>query len=79
MIRPRIRLPLWAAVALPAAAYVVRSLMRGGDFRPDLPSDALAYTLLALVIFAVAIARSRAKLEDGPHDDLTDEVDAEDR
>ncbi|MBS3957619.1 MAG: hypothetical protein KGZ40_08880 [Clostridiales bacterium] len=60
MIRPRIRLPLWAAVALPAAAYVVRSLIRG-DFSPDVPEDLLAYGLLAFVIAAVALARSRTR------------------
>lgn len=78
MIRPNIRIPLWAAVALPAAAYVVRSLMRGGDFRPDLPSDALAYFLLALVVVAVGIARSRTNLAHQVEESLAEEMDSED-
>jgi hypothetical protein len=45
------RMPLWAAVAVVAAAYVLRSALRGWDFRPDLPIDAvLAVTLVALVL-----------------------------
>jgi hypothetical protein len=52
-------MPMWAAVAVVAAAYVVRSLIRGGDFRPDLPMDAiLAAVLVCLVIVRVALARS---------------------
>ncbi len=40
--RPRFRLPLWAALAIVMAAYALRSLlMRGGDFSPDLPGDAI--------------------------------------
>lgn len=77
MIRPSFRLPLWAAVALPAAAYVARSLIRGGDFRPDLPGDAIAYGLLALVVAAVALARARAA-DDGD-DTLSREVRHDDR
>lgn len=76
MIRPRIRLPLWAAVVLPAAAYVARSVIRGGDFRPDLPGDAIVYGLLGLVIVAVGLARARAA--DGVDDKLTRQVDEED-
>ncbi len=60
MLRPDIRMPLWAAVALPAAAYLIRSILRGGDFRPDLPWDLIAFGLLAIVILAVAWARSNA-------------------
>lgn len=60
MIRPSFRLPLWAAVAIGAAAYTVRSVSRGGDFTPDLPGDVIAYGLLVLVIAAVGLARARA-------------------
>ncbi|MDF1542555.1 MAG: hypothetical protein RQ731_00525 [Anaerosomatales bacterium] len=75
MIRPSFRLPLWAAVALPAAAYVLRSLIRGGDFAPDLPGDAIAYGLLALVVLAVWLARTRSA--DSVDDELPGEVDEE--
>ena len=76
MIRPSFRLPLWAAVALPAAAYVGRSLVRG-SFAPDLPGDALVYALLALVIAAVAIGRTRAARYDD--DQLAEKVQHGDR
>jgi hypothetical protein len=76
VIRPSIRLPLWAAVALPAAAYVARSIIRGGDFTPDLPGDAIVYGLLALVVVAVGLARARAAND--VDDELPGEMDEED-
>ena len=60
MLRPRIRIPLWAAAALPVAAYVFRSVfLRGGDFRPDLPVDAIIAVLLVLGIAITAWYRAR--------------------
>lgn len=79
MIRPNIKLPLWVALALPAAAYVVRSLMRGGDFTPDLPGDAIAYGLLIVVVVAVGLARARANAPDDGDDESADQVDGENR
>lgn len=76
MIRPSFRLPLWAAVAIAAAAYTLRSITRGGDFAPDLPGDAVVYGLLILVVAAVALARSRAAHEGD--DDLSADVHQED-
>lgn len=77
MIRPRLRLPIWAAVALVIAAYIGRSAMRGWDFAPDLPGDIIVYGLFLLVILAVWSARARAAREsDG---ELPHEVDGEDR
>jgi hypothetical protein len=55
--RPRIRIPLSLAVAIVAAAYVVRSAMRGFDFRPDMPIDAIAAALFLLVLSMVAYLR----------------------
>jgi hypothetical protein len=72
MIRPSIKLPLWAAVALPAAAYVVRSLIRG-SFALDLPLDLVAYALLAFVVIAVGIGRARLAHE--PDDEGADQID----
>jgi hypothetical protein len=58
-----------------AAAYVVRSVMRGFDFRPDLPLDAVAIALIALVLGLVAYSRATQEdesavpgLEPGPAD-----------
>lgn len=56
--RPRIRMPLWAAFALVGLAYLVRSIMRGFDFRPDLPIDAVLLLLLVIVVGLVAWVRS---------------------
>ncbi len=75
MIRPNIRLPLWAAVALPAAAYVVRSLIQG-SFALELPLDLVAYGLLAFVIIAVGIGRARLAHE--IEDERAYEVDGDD-
>lgn len=59
--RPRIRLPIWAALAVPAAAYVVRSLvLRGGDFTLDLPDDLIAAGVIAAAIALVSYARRSA-------------------
>lgn len=64
--RPRFRLPVWAALIIPAAAYIVRGLIvRGGDMRPDLPSDAVVGAAIVLVVALVAFVRSRDEREDG--------------
>jgi hypothetical protein len=47
LFHPSWHLPTWAAVAIVTAAYVVRSGMRGWDFRPDLPLDAILVAILA--------------------------------
>ena len=58
-MRPHLRIPLWAALAIPGAAYVVRSVfVRSGDFAPDLPQDAIVASAL-LVAIAVAVALRR--------------------
>ena len=51
--RPRFRLPLWAPFALAGGAYVVRSAVRGFQFRPDLPMDAIVFVLLIAVVVMV--------------------------
>jgi hypothetical protein len=76
VIRPSFRLPLWAAVAIAAAAYVVRSVARGGDFTPELPGDAVVYVLLVLVVAAVGLGRARTAHE--RDEKLADEMDPED-
>jgi hypothetical protein len=59
--RPRIRIPFSLAVAIVAAAYVVRSAMRGFDFTPDMPIDAIAAALFLLVLGMVAYMRHQAR------------------
>jgi hypothetical protein len=52
-------MPMWAAVAIVAAAYMARSALRGWDFRPDLPVDAvLATTFVALIVLRSTLAHS---------------------
>ena len=68
--RPRIRIPLWLAVAIVVAIYVVRSAVRGFDFRPDLPADAVIFVLFVIVLAVVAYVRrtygdGRANGDDG--------------
>ena len=46
-------MPLWAAVAIPAAAYTFRSIVRGSA-TPDLPADAVAFGALAIVLILAA-------------------------
>ena len=62
-----IRLPLWAAVAIVALVYLLRSAMRGFDFRPDLPGDAVVLVLFVVVLAAVAYVR-RTYGDDGSED-----------
>ena len=76
-LHPNIRMPLWAAVAIPAAAYLVRSVARGLDFKPDLPSDAVVFGLLAVLIFAVWAAR-HSRTANESHDPLPQEMKDED-
>jgi hypothetical protein len=62
--RPRFRLPLWAAAAIVAAAYLIRSVLRGMDFRLEWPADAVALGLFAAVVVMVAYVRNVVALED---------------
>jgi hypothetical protein len=75
--RPRIRLPIWAAFAIPAAAYVVRSAMRGFDFRPDMPTDALILVVLLVVVGLVAWSRSQSAVDDESDPDTGDDSSAD--
>lgn len=60
MLRHRIRLPMWAAAAIPTVAYVVRSIMRG-SLAPDIPDDPIVFGLLAFVVAATAMIRREAR------------------
>jgi len=73
--RPRLRLPVRAAIAIVALAYVLRSVvLRGGDFSPDVPGDAVVFTALAVGLVLVAIARRRGSARD-THDDTNDDAE----
>jgi hypothetical protein len=55
--RPKFRIPLSAAVGIVLLAYLARSAIRGFDFRPDLPEDAIVLVAFVVVLLAVAVAR----------------------
>ena len=74
-MRPRLRLPLWAAAAIPVAAYAVRSLVRG-TASPDLPGDAVVIALVALALLLGWRYGSAAAERGGDH--LPDQVDERD-
>lgn len=77
MLRPDIRIPIWAAAGVPAAAYVLRSMLRGWDFRPDLPQDALV-TVLLIALIAVASWNRSASRTHERSDHLAAEMNRED-
>ena len=57
-MHPEVRIPTWVAVAVVAAAYVVRAVfVRGGDFRPDLPMDLFVAAVLAALLGLRAMLR----------------------
>ena len=59
-----------AAAAIPAAAYAVRSLIRGSA-TPDLPGDAL---VLALVVLALVAGRLYGSAAHRRSDDLPEQM-----
>ncbi len=66
---PRLRMPLWAAVAIPAAAYAIRSLVRR-DATLEL-ADVVVFGALLVVLALAARLGPAAK---GGNDELTHEV-----
>ena len=76
-MHPRIRLPLWVAFTLPAAAYVYRSVTRGFDFTLDVPMDLIALAVFIAGIGAVGWSRHAATKEG--HEHSAEEESGEDR
>jgi len=68
-------MPLWAAVAVPAAAYAIRSIIRG-YWMPDLPGDAIAFGILAAVLL---LGRSYQRSAHDGNEHLEAEIHQEDR
>jgi hypothetical protein len=74
VLLPRLRIPLWAAVAIPAAAYAVRSVFRGSA-SPDLPGDAVVF---AALVIALGLAARYGSAAVRRRDDLNAQVDDHD-
>ena len=71
---PNIKLPLWLAVVIAVGAYVARSVIRGFDFSPDLPVDALVFGMFAALLLVVFLGRrARTSYERDEHDSREDE------
>ncbi len=70
-MRPRIRLPLVAAAGIPAAAYALRSLIRG-SLAPDMPGDAVVFGLVAVALLLGARYGSAAQRR---RDELSAQMD----
>jgi len=58
-LRPSWRIPLWAALAIPAAAWVLRAWVVG-DWRLDLPRDGIALGILIAAVLATRFIRAWA-------------------
>jgi hypothetical protein len=50
MLHPSWNMPSWVAVAIVAAAFVVRAGLHGWDFRPQLPGDAIIVVALVAIL-----------------------------
>jgi len=59
------------AIAIAAALYVLRAALRGFDFRPDMPQDAVALVAFLVVLSVVASVRRRYPRR--PSDDVEEQ------
>lgn len=64
--RFNLRIPSWAVLTLAALGYALRSIIRGLDFSPDLPLDAIIAVMLAIALGARRWATAGSK-EDRDH------------
>jgi hypothetical protein len=55
--RPEIRMPWQALAAFGAALYVLRSALRGWDFRPDVTDGLVFGGLAAILLLRPIVAR----------------------
>ncbi|MEN6430145.1 MAG: hypothetical protein ABFC80_04760 [Coriobacteriales bacterium] len=77
IVRPKVRLPLPAAIAIPVAAYIIRSLARGFDFSLEMPQDAIVLGALLFIVL-LAIASRRARIQDERFSKRSQDVDDHD-
>lgn len=62
--RPAIKIPLWAALAIVGAAYLIRGFaLRGGDLSPDMPGDLVVMGVVGLAVVLVWTMRVQAARE----------------
>jgi len=73
---PRLRIPLWAAILMPVAAYSVRSIVRG-SLQPDLPMDAIVLGAWLLVLLVAALYGGAAQRRHDNLDAETGETDTD--
>ena len=72
--RPSLRLPIWGALAIIAAAYLLRSVVvRGGDFSLQLPDDAIAFVALGIAVAFVAWVRHDRRRHERTQEEQDDE------
>lgn len=73
-LRPDIHVPWQVLAAFAAAVYVLRSALRGWDFRPSVV-DLLVFGSLAAILVARSLLAARIRSDDdptptaGPHPD----------
>lgn len=76
--RPRFKIPIWAALAIVGAAYLLRSIfMRGGELTPDLPGDLVMAAVLAVGLALAGWLKHQARSE--TQDEAAEERDGEDQ
>jgi hypothetical protein len=74
--RPRFKLPLWAAFAIPLAAYLLRSVVvRSGDFSVD-ALDAIVLLLVASIVAIIGLLRREDRGKQEPSDEHNGEDSA---
>ena len=70
LLRPSLRLPIWAAVVIPIVAYTLRSIDRGFDFSLDLPGDLIAIGAWGIGVGLVWVMRSKSPTPDEVDDSV---------
>jgi len=75
LLRPRLKLPIWAAIVIPIVAYTLRSIDRGFDFSLDLPDDLIA---IAVWVIGVSLVWVMRRTSSAP-EEVTDSMDRHDQ
>jgi membrane protein implicated in regulation of membrane protease activity len=69
LLHPSLRMPAWVAVAIVAAAFVVRAALNAWDFRLQLPGDAIIVLALVAILGLRAFLRRRGWDSPEPDED----------